>query len=159
MRSLLLHLAISITWLRLSPQRDLPQLIKGMVIGYGILLLFKPLLPEDRYLKGSKAFILWIIAFAKALILSQVRVAKLILFPRRYPVHPGFLTFPLEELSELEIILLSHSISLTPGTTSVDVDLEKRELLIHALEADDPAATVEDIRENLLKPLLAFTRP
>ena len=59
----------------------------------------------------------------------------------------------------MEIILLSHSISLTPGTTSVDVDLEKRELLIHALEADDPAAIVEDIRENLLKPLLGFTRP
>lgn len=159
MRSAFLHLAISFTWLFLSPQRDLPQFLKGLVIGYGMLLLFQPLLPKDRYLRGSKAFILWVIAFLKALILSQVRVAKLILLPARHPVHPGFLTFPLHDLSELEIIILSHSISLTPGTTSVEVDLEKQELLIHALEAGDPGATAEDIRENLLKPLLAFTRP
>ena len=110
MKSLLLHLAIAFTWLFLSPQRDLPQLIKGLAIGYGILLLFQPLLPDDRYLKGSKAFILWIIAFGKARALERLRAYAL-------------------------------------------------ELLIHALEADDPAAIVEDIRENLLKPLLGFTRP
>ncbi|MGC9451797.1 MAG: Na+/H+ antiporter subunit E [Oceanipulchritudo sp.] len=159
MRSAILHLAISLTWLFLSPQRDLPQFLKGLVIGYGILLLFQPLLPKDRYLKAGKAFLFWIVAFGRALVLSQIRVAKLILFPRRYPVHPGFLQFPIDGLSDLEILILSHSITLTPGTTSVEVDPEKQELLVHALEADDPQETIRDIKENLLKPLLAFTRP
>lgn len=159
MRSLLLHLAVSLTWLFLSPQRDLPQFIKGLLLGYVILLVFQPLLPKDPYLKGSKAFLLWIFAFTKALILSQIRVARLILFPKRHPVHPGFIVLPLNDLSDLEILILSHSITLTPGTTSVDIDPEKRELLVHALEADHPEETIRDIRANLLEPLLAFTRP
>lgn len=159
MKTALLHLAIALIWLFLSPNRDLARMLIGVLVGYGVLTLFKPLLPKDRYLKSSLAFFRWVWSFFKALLVAQVRVAQIILMPRRYPIHPGFFTFPLDDLSDLEIIILTHSISLTPGTTSVDVDIDKRELLIHALEAGDPEATTRDIRDDLLEPLLAFTRP
>jgi multisubunit Na+/H+ antiporter MnhE subunit len=41
----------------------------------------------------------------------------------------------------------------------VEVDKDRRILLIHALEAGNPANTIRDIEDNLLKPMLAFTRP
>jgi len=159
MRTALLHIFVAIVWLFLSPNRDLPRLIIGIVIGWGVLNLFKPLLPQDCYLKGSVGFFGWIWSFLSALIRSQIRVATIILFPKRNPIHPGFIEFPIKGLSDSEIILLSHSISLTPGTTSVEVDEEKGILLIHALEAGNPSGTVSEIEEKLLKPLLAFTRP
>ena len=155
----MLHVLIALVWLFLSPNRDLPRLLTGLVIGYGVLMLFRPLLVRDRYLNGSLAFFKWVFAFLKALVLSQVRVAQLILFPRRHPVNPGFIHFPLGDLSDLEILILTHSISLTPGTTTVEVDFQTRNILIHALEAGDEEATVNDIRANLLEPLLRFTRP
>lgn len=118
----------------------------------------QPATKPRRLLHRTGAFLYWMAAFMKALILSQIRVATLILFPKTHPVRPGFFIFPLTDLSDLEILLLSHSITLTPGTSSVDVDTGKRELLVHALEAGDTEAAIEDIRDNLLRPLLAFTR-
>lgn len=159
MRSAVLHFSIAFIWLFLSPDRDLPGFLIGLAVGWAVLILFKSLLPDDQYLRRSGAFFRWLWAFLKAFLASQLRVAQNILFPTRYPVQPGFLTFPLGDLSDLEILILSHTISLTPGTTSVEVDLPNGCLLIHALESADPRATVESIRENLMNPLLAFTRP
>jgi multicomponent Na+:H+ antiporter subunit E len=146
-------------WLFLSPTRDLPRLMIGLLVGWLLLTAFRPLLPKDSYMKGLNAFIAWCWAFLKALVLSQIRVSMIVLSPRTHPIHPGFVEFPLGDLKDPEIILLSHSISLTPGTTSVEVDKERQILLVHALEASDPAGTIRDIEEDLLKPMLAFTRP
>lgn len=159
MRTALLHLVIAMIWLFLSPHRDLPRLLIGLLIGWALLAAFRPLLPKDRYLKGSLAFFRWVGSFTRELILSQIRVAQIILLPGSAPIHPGFLEFPIDGLGDAEVLILSHTISLTPGTTSVEIDRDREVLLIHALEAGDPEATREEIRENLLKPLLAFTRP
>ena len=159
MKTAMIHIGIAIVWMFLNPKRDLPSLMVGLIIGWILLVAFRPLLPDDHYLRRSVAFFRWLWAFHKALILSQFRVAKLILFPGSNPINPGFFEFPIEGLSDLEIVMLSHSISLTPGTTSVDVDSDRCVLLVHALEAGRPEESVSEIKETLLKPLLAFTRP
>jgi multicomponent Na+:H+ antiporter subunit E len=159
MKTALIHIGIAIIWMFLNPQRDLPSFMIGLILGWGLLVVFRPLLPEDRYLKRSSGLFGWIWAFFKALILSQIRVAQVILFPNKHPIHPGFLEFPIKDLSDIEILMLSHSISLTPGTTSVEVDQKQQVLLIHALEAGNPEETFKEIEDTLLKPLLALTRP
>jgi multicomponent Na+:H+ antiporter subunit E len=159
MKTAILHIGIAMIWLFLSPTRDLPRLLIGLLIGWLMLSAFRPLLPQDRYLKGLTAFVAWCWAFLKALLLSQIRVSAIVLFPKTHPIHPGFVEFPIGDLGDAEIILLSHSISLTPGTTTVEVDKDRRILLVHALEAGNPEETVRDIEDNLLKPMLAFTRP
>ena len=159
MKTALIHIGIAIVWMFLNPQRNLPSLVIGGLIGWGLLVAFRPLLPDDGYLKRSSGLFSWVWAFFKALVLSQIRVAQMILFPKHNPIHPGFLEFPIEGLSDIEILMLSHSISLTPGTTSVEVDQERQILLIHALEAGNPEETRSEIKEQLLKPLLSFTRP
>lgn len=159
MRTALLHIFIAMVWLFLSPNRDLPRLIIGVLIGWGVIALLQPVLPKDPYLKGSVGFFKWLWSFISALVASQIRVATIILFPNKNPIHPGFLEFPIDGLNDVEIILLSHSISLTPGTTSVEVDKGNGKLLIHALEAGNPEKTRSEIKEQLLKPLMAFTRP
>lgn len=159
MKTALIHIGIAIVWMFLNPRRDLPSLIVGLVIGWALLVAFRPLLPNDRYLRRSAAFFKWLWAFFKALVQSQFRVAGIILFPGKNAIHPGFFEFPIGGLSDLEILMLSHSISLTPGTTSVEVDTEREVLLVHALEAGHPEETVAEIRKTLLNPLLEFTRP
>lgn len=159
MKTAFLHIGIAMIWLFLSPTRDLPRLMIGLLVGWLLLAAFRPLLPKDTYMKGLTAFIIWCWAFLKALVLSQIRVSMIVLSPKTHPIHPGFVEFPLRDLRDPEIILLSHSISLTPGTTTVEVDKERQILLVHALEAGDPEGTIRDIEDNLLKPMLAFTRP
>lgn len=44
--------------------------------------------------------------------------------------------------------LLGSLVSLTPGTTTIDVDLERCELLLHVLDASDTDALVDGIRRD-----------
>ncbi|MCG8583472.1 MAG: Na+/H+ antiporter subunit E [Pirellulales bacterium] len=50
--------------------------------------------------------------------------------------------------------LLGCLISLTPGTTTIEMDLERREFLIHLLDLRQRDATIATIRRDLLAPLL-----
>jgi len=52
--------------------------------------------------------------------------------------------------------LLACMVSLTPGTTTIDVDMGRRELLLHVLDASDAAATVRSIRRSFEPGLVAL---
>jgi len=103
-------------------------------------------------------FVLFVIAFLRALVLSNLQLAKTILFEKRENLAPGFVTYPVEHLSKLEILVLSHCITLTPGTTTVDVSADFKQLTLHALDARDPEGTVKGIRDELERPILRWTR-
>lgn len=44
--------------------------------------------------------------------------------------------------------ILGSMVSLTPGTTTIDIDMERYELLLHVLDASDPDLVVKVIREQ-----------
>ena len=44
--------------------------------------------------------------------------------------------------------LLGSMVSLTPGTTTIDIDMERKELLLHVLDASDTDAVVAGIRRD-----------
>lgn len=103
-------------------------------------------------------FFLFVLAFLRALVLANLQLAKSVLFEKRENLSPGFLTYPVENLSKLEILVLSHCITLTPGTTTVEISADFTRLTLHALDARDPEATVNSIREELEGPILRWTR-
>lgn len=103
--------------------------------------------------------LVWFVAcFAKELVLANIAVARTVLFQHRRDLAPDFLTYDLGGLTEFEIVVLTHCITLTPGTTSVEVREGRRELLVHALDARDPEAVRVSIKQGLETPLLAWTR-
>ncbi len=103
-------------------------------------------------------FLVFIVVFTRELILANIDVAIIVLFKPVSSLAPEFITYPLEGLTEFEIVVLSHCITLTPGTTSVDVSEDQKRLTVHALNANDPQAVCDGIKQKLEKPLLAWTR-
>lgn len=103
-------------------------------------------------------FILFVPYFLRALVLANLQLAKTILFEKREDLAPGFLTYPVGQLSKLEILALSHCITLTPGTTTVEISPDFTRLTVHALDARDPEATLSGIRNELEAPILRWTR-
>lgn len=103
-------------------------------------------------------FVLFVLYFLRALVLANVQLAKTILFEKRKDLSPGFMTYPVGQLSKFEILVLSHCITLTPGTTTVEISPDFTGLTVHALDARDPEATLRDIRSELEAPLLGWTR-
>lgn len=96
--------------------------------------------------------------FTRELVLANIAVAKSVLFQKREELAPGFVRYPLTGLKSFEILVLTHSITLTPGTTSVKISDDHSELIVHALDARDPDGVRASIKNGLETPLLAWTR-
>ncbi len=68
--------------------------------------------------------------------------------PGRPPPPVALLRVGFAPMSEEGAALLGCMVSLTPGTTTIDVDLARHELLVHALDASDPEALLASIRRD-----------
>jgi multicomponent K+:H+ antiporter subunit E len=61
---------------------------------------------------------------------------------------------PLRLRGNVPVSLLANIISLTPGTLSAHLSADRTELIVHALQADDPEAIIAEIRARYEQPLL-----
>lgn len=68
-------------------------------------------------------------------------------------LHPSFIEEPLDLTDELLATTLGSIVSLTPGTVSVDIDRERRLLLVLALEAKDTEVLIRTIKARQEAPL------
>jgi len=83
---------------------------------------------------------------------ANIQVAKLILSPRS-KLRPAFVHYPLELDNDFAITVLAATISLTPGTVSIDVSADHRTLLVHGLDVDDEAALIAEIKSRYEAPI------
>lgn len=84
------------------------------------------------------AYLPWLV---KEIFLANVRVARIVLSPR-LPISPAVLRFRGTQRTDLVRFVYANSITLTPGTVTVDV--QGQDLTIHALER----STLEGIDEG-----------
>jgi multicomponent Na+:H+ antiporter subunit E len=85
----------------------------------------------------------------REIVVSNVDVVRAIVSPRM-AIEPHFLTVRTRQTTDLGKVILANSITLTPGT--VTVDLQGDELLVHALTRSSGQA-VEDGQLDRLVPL------
>ena len=83
---------------------------------------------------------------------ANIQVAKLILSFSRKP-RPAFIHYPLDMDNDFAITVLAATISLTPGTVSIDVNADHSVLLLHCLDVDDEAALVSQIKSRYEAPI------
>jgi multicomponent K+:H+ antiporter subunit E len=86
------------------------------------------------------------------IVLANLAVARIVLDPRRVP-QPAWLRVRHTLEDPRAVALLASIITMTPGTVSSVVDEERREILVHALDAPDPDATAAAILERYAQPL------
>lgn len=137
----------------------LDTLIFGFALGMGLLRLGLPLYPRQQpYFRRVGGFLRFVLVFVRELVLSTVSVAKTVLLQRPQDLYPNLLTLDTRGMSGFEILMLSQSITLTPGTTTVMVAPDKRWILVHALDGRDPQAVRQGIEGSLKEAILRFTR-
>lgn len=89
--------------------------------------------------------------FAWQVVLANLNVTRIAL-ARRPPIHPGILGLPLRVRRPAEVAALANMITLTPGTTSVDVGEADGRIFIHTIDVRQPEAiaAVKDRFEDLI---------
>ena len=120
-------------WLLLSDSYNLGHMSLGFVASFGVAVLNThrdtPPGPSARW-AGAIYYVPWLFS---RILLSGVHLCYLILHPR-LPIAPRMLRYRPKLDQQTAVVLLGNSITLTPGTVTVEVSDE--ELLVHALDEE-----------------------
>jgi multicomponent Na+:H+ antiporter subunit E len=150
----LIGCVLAVLWLfvrgvALEPTRILAESLSGLLVGLPIAYTFRRLYLLDtsvgRTLRASPYAALYALAFLRELLVANLQVAGRVLHPR-LPIAPAVIELPLRVRTDAAITSIANSITLTPGTLTLDHDPDRNVLYVHALAVDDPATIVEPIR-------------
>lgn len=142
----LLTIVLALGWAVATGSFTVPNLLLGAVIGALGLFVVRRFVAPPTLLPRVLRIVALAWLFLKELLLSAIRVARLVIRPDvRAHIKPAFVAFPLALQSDAQITLLANMITLTPGTLSVDVSEDRRFLLIHAIHVTDREAFIKEI--------------
>ncbi|HRD88580.1 MAG: Na+/H+ antiporter subunit E [Candidatus Accumulibacter sp.] len=79
-------------------------------------------------------------------VLSGIATGRIIL--RHRPARAGLVRLRTAPMSETGAAVLAALVTLTPGSSVIDIDPERREMLVHLLDLDSADATVAGIRRD-----------
>jgi multicomponent Na+:H+ antiporter subunit E len=92
----------------------------------------------------------------KEIVVANLNVARVILDPRR-PIDPVVIRVDTPLTSELALMTLGNSVTLTPGTVTLDVDGQA--LVVHALTRETAAALQEGAMTRRVAAIYDEPRP
>lgn len=156
-RFLFTFIILLLVWLGFTTSFDSQELITGSILSL-IISLFAYKTFTDvglKYFKPRTLFYIgkYLIVFFIELIKANWDVAKRVINPK-LPINPGIVTYTTKLKSDTAKVFLANSITLTPGTLTVDIIDDK--LYIHWIDvvSRDPEEIFNKIGasfENILK--------
>jgi multicomponent K+:H+ antiporter subunit E len=144
----LLTLLLVAVWQMLVNYVSLGTIVFGLILGIVIPLVTAPYWPDRPRLKNPVMIIEFILVVLWDIVVANVIVAKTILFTRNADMRPTWITVPLDLHSPEAITVLAGTITMTPGTVSSDIAADGRSLLVHCLNAADPDAVRDEIKQR-----------
>ena len=127
-------------WLGLSSPVDLQHILVGILVAG-----FVAFITGDLFVKGIHIFkdvscYLWFLyyipVFIWECIKANIDVAWRVIHPNR-PINPGIVKVKTSLKTDTALTFLANSITLTPGTLSVDIDQEGGFLYVHWIDVKD----------------------
>ncbi|MGR3318209.1 MAG: Na+/H+ antiporter subunit E [Candidatus Anammoxibacter sp.] len=95
--------------------------------------------------------------FIMEVIIANLKIAYEIVTPT-HNMRPGVIAIPLDAQSDFEVITIANIITMTPGTLSLDVTMDRRVLYIHAMYIHDIEALRNEIRLTIMKKIKEILR-
>jgi multicomponent Na+:H+ antiporter subunit E len=123
--------ALFVMWVMLSGKFDFFHLGLGLVLSFCVAWInsgHSPFVPRFRLWGKILLYLPWLFS---RIIKSSLHLTKLILHPR-LPIHPRLIRYESTLQEPPSVVLLGNSITLTPGTITVEVN--GRVLLVHAMD-------------------------
>ncbi len=158
-------------WLVFSTHFDVFHISAGVVAVIIVILLNYRLLRLDLYPEVDEPnppirifrilpYTFWLI---KEIFIANLQVAYLIIHPKM-PIKPSIVRFTTKLPSTIAKVILGNSITLTPGTLTIDIDSDT--FLVHSLTPSS-AGALEDgemqkrvlnlYRDDISQPVTDFT--
>jgi len=148
----LLSLSLWGVWLLLGNTLAPGQILLGGLLALALPLFTVRFWPDRPRLRRPLRILTYILVLLWDITAANLTVARLILHPTRR-LQPAFFHLPLDLCNDFAIVVLANTISLTPGTVSADLSLDRSSLLIHALDVDDVEQAIAQIKHRYERPL------
>jgi multicomponent Na+:H+ antiporter subunit E len=124
MRRLVYFILAFVVWMLLTWQLDLQVVIAGLITAAAVSMLFIEILPREHCVFCSPARIFWFLVYVPVFFFYVIRanldVVYRALHPKM-PINPGIVKIKTNLKTDSGITALANSITLTPGTLTVDL--------------------------------------
>lgn len=152
---LLMFIILLAFWLILSPAITIESIITGTIAVVFVIAFSKELiLSEKESPLYSLKKILLLLSYIPVLVLEIIKsgldVAKIVLNPKM-PINPGFTIINVPLKMVFTKVLFANSVTLTPGTLTVDVIDDT--YIIHHLTDEASKGLIDSTLENYARKL------
>ncbi len=134
-----------LTWLALTAGGGVQEVVAGAAVALVVALAagrFVSGFPRRGFPRRAVFAVRYVFRFFWEMIKANLQVAAIVLHPLR-PIKPGIIKIRTCLAKDTAMTVLANSITLTPGTFTVDIDPEARSLYIHCITVEGT-----DIGEN-----------
>ncbi len=154
-----LFIFMFIIWMLLAGKANGHNIIAGLLVAGVITFIMGNLFAANPHYFGHTTMYFWFLwyvpVFAWECLKANIDVSRRILSPS-LPINPGIIKVRTTIKSDIGLTILANSITLTPGTLCVDIDIEKGFLYIHCIDVraydmDKYALGIVDKFEGILK--------
>ncbi|UCG57324.1 MAG: Na+/H+ antiporter subunit E [Phycisphaerales bacterium] len=115
---------VLLTWPFVDGRIDLQVVVAGLIAAFLAAILFHEILPKEHHVFISPARVFWFLIYVPVffyyVIKANLDVVYRALHPKM-PIKPGIVKIRTELKTDSGITALANSITLTPGTLTVDL--------------------------------------
>ncbi|CAN5921573.1 hypothetical protein BH23ACT10_BH23ACT10_32940 [soil metagenome] len=139
--------ALIVMWIALWGTLSIANIVGGAIIAVLVLAFADQVQPEPVSNFNIVAALRYLRTFAVQLLVANWQVIKAVVRPDQ--IEPGILAMPLYHASDAVVTLVANSITLTPGTLTLETDRrgDVAILYVHTLDLADADGVREDICE------------
>lgn len=145
------HFGLALLWVLLSDNPSWESVIIGLfiaqVLWHGDWLVVQN---SPVTIRKVGAVLRLAVRFLYELIKSNIEVT-IAVFRSPKALRPAIIALPVEGLTDGAITLLGNMITLTPGTTTMDLTSDRKTLYIHAIFGADPEGVRAGIEDAFVR--------
>ncbi|MCD6372752.1 MAG: Na+/H+ antiporter subunit E [Thermococcus sp.] len=150
-------IVLFLIWLFLTASLDPQELAFGLILSLIVAALTYEIFTTNGLANLHPRRVAYAIAYVPyflwAMIMANLDVAYRVLHPKR-PINPGIVECKTVLKNEVGKLALANSITLTPGTITLDIDGDK--YFIHWIDVKDDS--VEGASKNITEPFEKFLK-
>jgi len=126
----------------------------GFIIAYTLRNMYSGEIDLKHWVSITPAILYYLWSFTRELVLANLDVAKKVILPGE-SIKPDIVEVDLRVENPAAVSILANSITLTPGTLTMDHNEDKNSLYVHSItgksDREDFISTVRDWEDLLLK--------
>ena len=136
--------ALVAIWVALWQDISVANVVSGTLVAAALLLLFRARTDQPPWPIRPLHAARFAAHFVWKLVQASVVVAWEVATPRN-SINEGIVAVPIAGPSPGLVTLVANAISLTPGTLTIDADLDPPVLYVHVLHLGDVSALREEV--------------